>query len=157
MSEPVRVTQFEFNEHVYSRELNSYKKDEIAIEEKEYNDAIIAYRESEKDKLNDERDAMLNILYASGESYKYQLPTLYNEIMNQMNTYSPKHKRTYVKDTDGNYTSCQDIFYFDDVIVPMNIFAFLRKEYPYFMNYIDSFVLRNEKDVILIDFMSLNV
>lgn len=166
-SEPIRVTQFEFNDIVYSKELNSYKKgykssedDDIqytSIDEDEYITAIEAYRKSELDKLNAKRDDMLDILYVSGEKHKYQVPTLYNEIMNQMNTYAPKHKRFYVADSEGNYTSCQDIFYFDDTIVPMNIFAFLRKEYPYFMNYIDIFVLKNENDVTLVDFKAVNV
>lgn len=157
LSEPIRVTQFEFNGDVYSRELNSYQKNGVTIDEESYISAIKAYRISELDKLNAKRDDMLDILYVSGEKHKYQVPTLYNEIMNQMNTYAPKHKRAYVADSEGNYTSCQDIFYFDDTIVPMNIFAFLRKEYPYFMNYIDIFVLKNENDVTLVDFKTVNV
>jgi hypothetical protein len=166
-SEPIRVTQFEFNDIVYSKELNSYKKgykssedgdiQYTSIDEDEYITAIEAYRKSELDKLNAERDSMLDILYVSDEKYKYQVPTLYNEIMNQMNTYAPKHKREYVANQEGVYTSCKDIFYFDDTIVPMNIFAYLRKEYPYFMNYIDTFELQNEDDIILVDFKKVNV
>lgn len=167
LSEPIRVTQFEFNDIVYSKELNSYRKgykssedgdiQYESIKEDEYITAIEAYRKSELDKLNAKRDSMLDILYVSGEKHKYQVPTLYNEIMNQMNTYAPKHKREYVANQDGVYTSCTDIFYFDDTIVPMNIFAFLRKEYPYFMNYIDTFKLQDETDKLLVDFKKVNV
>ena len=162
LSEPLRVTQFEFNGSVYSRELNSYQKDGVAIEEKVYASSIEAYREDELVKLNTKRDELLGMLHYSGVNssnvkYNYQLPTLRNEIMNQMNTYAPKHKRAYTSDDNGNYTRCQDIFYFDDTIVPMNIFAFLRKEYPCFMECIDAFYLANENDEILINFKSLNV
>lgn len=165
-SEPIRVTQFEFNGALYSKELNSYTKKiektgssneyvTITIEEDDYNAAIEAFRTSELEKLHAERTAILDILYASGINYRYQLPTLYKEIMNQMNTYALKHKRSYNFDSEGNYNHT-DYFYFDDTIVPMNIFAFLRKEYPYFMECIQTFVLKNNENE-LIDFMDVNV
>jgi hypothetical protein len=155
LSEPNRITQFEFNGDVYSKELNSYTKNDTSITEEEYNTAILNYRADEEEKLKNEKYAVSNILYVSSDTHRYQVTTLYNEIMCQMNSYATKHKRSYTVASDGSYSSCSDIFYFEDTIVPMNVFASLRKEYPYFMDYVDTLELRNSSDTTLVTFKRL--
>ena len=161
ISDPVRTKQFEFNDHSYSSKFGSYHMDGTAISKEEYNDAINAYRDAEVAKLEAERYEIVKILEvkqtdATKEYYKYQVTTLYEEIMLQMITYALTHERTYVEGSNG-YTSCKDVFLFEDTITPMVAYSYLRKIYPHFMNYIDSFTLTDEKGTVLTDFKLLNV
>ena len=161
LSEPVRTKQFEFNGHSYSSKFGSYHMDGTAITKEDYNDAINAYRDAEVAKLEAERYEIVKILEvkqtdATKEYYKYQVTTLYEEIMLQMDTYALTHERTYVKGSNG-YTSCKDVFVFEDTITPMIAYSYLRKIYPHFMNYIDSFTLTDENGTVLTDFKLLNV
>lgn len=161
ISDSVRTKQFEFNGHSYSSALGSYHMDGTAISKEDYIDAIEAYRKSEIEKLEAERYEIVKILEvkqtnAEKEYYKYQVVTLYEEIMLQMITYALEHERTYVEGTNG-YTSCKDVFIFNDTITPMIAYSYLRKIYPHFMNYIDSFTLTDEAGTVLTDFKLLNV
>ena len=161
ISDPIRTKQFEFNGHSYSSKFGSYHMDGTAISEEEYNDALTAYRKAEVAKLESERDEIVKILEvkqtnAEKEYYKYQVVTLYEEIILQMNTYALTHERTYVEGSN-EYTSCKDVFTFEDTITPMIAYSYLRKIYPYFMNYIDSFTLTDEAGTVLTDFKLLNV
>ena len=161
ISDPIRTTQFEFNGHSYSSKFGSYHMDGTAISKEDYNDAINAYRDAEVSKLEMERYEIVKILEvkqtdATKEYYKYQVTTLYEEIMLQMITYSLTHERTYVEGSNG-YTSCKDVFVFEDTTTPMIAYSYLRKIYPHFMNYIDSFTLTDEKGTVLTDFKLLNV
>lgn len=161
ISDPIRTKQFEFNGHSYSSKFGSYHMDGTAISEEEYNDALTAYRKAEVAKLESERDEIVKILEvkqtnAEKEYYKYQVVTLYEEIILQMNTYALTHERLYVEGTNG-YTSCKDVFIFDDTITPMIAYSYLRKIYPHFMNHIDYFTLTDEAGTELTDFKLLNV
>lgn len=169
-TEPLRVTQFEFNGHSYSSALGVYKMDGTAIRKADYEIAINAYRDALKEALKRERNGIVSILRvkqtdATKEYYNYQVTTLYDEIMLQLNTYATKHERDYDASTIVNgtvtsfdqYTSCKDVFYFNDNITPMIAYNYLRRVYPHFMDFVTTFTLMNKDETkLLTNFLLLD-